>query len=332
MPENKKNRWMVRAGREGKWFDLFEEKGIVGLGWSVGESVSGKDESVIRQMVRDKYPDLSEQKIGQITGMISNFVIKMQPGDGVITYSPQTREYLVGKVVGKLRYSDEWDFDYFRSVDWEKNKVPRDSLSGDVRNSLGALLTIFSVTDHWPEIETKTSEEDKEPVSDEEVDVLVSEDDFGIELEAKIRDAIEGEIKKLSPRQMEYLVAALLKAMGYNSAVTVQSGDGGYDIYASPDGLLFELPRIRAEVKHRKGKMDVNDIRRFHSSKGDARGVYVSIGGFTKEGITEARGKDIMTLTLPQLADLVVQYYDKFDMEGRMLLPMKKTYLPAIKK
>lgn len=326
------NYWMVRAGADNYLFDTFEAQSIVGINFPQMGNVVGKTKEQISKIADEAYPGQSNQQKGGIVGRHEKFCEMMQIGDGVATYSSDTMEYLLGEVTGDCQYQDkESGYRHFRTVRWDlSKKVPRESLPDEVKNSLGSKITIFSIKPkYWQAMESAKTAAVVQTVTGDEEEVSDTQPPER-QWESDIRDAIEGEIKKLSPREMERLVAALLKAMGYNSTVTAQSGDGGYDIYASPDGLLFEEPRIRAEVKHRTGsKMDVGDIRRFASAKGDARGVYVSTGGFTKEAITEARGKDITVLKLPQLAELVVQYYDHFDIDGRMLLPMKKIYIPV---
>lgn len=61
--------------------------------------------------------------------------------------------------------------------------------------------------------------------------------------------------------------------------------DRGSDVFASPDGLGLEEPRIFVEVKHRpRSTMGADEIRAFLGGRrpGD-RCLYVSTGGFTKE-------------------------------------------------
>ena len=331
MKKQEQQYWMVRAGEGGRLFDKFKSDNIVAINFPRVGDATDKNEDGIREAVDQGYPDATNQKKGGIASMHANFCTIMKISDGVITYNRNTREYLLGEITSECKYQDREDgYRHFRAVRWDKN-ILRDSLPDEVKNSLGSLSTIFSIkTEHWEIMAKKDRVAAIEIASDDEECAVAETSLPERKWEDEISAAIEDAISKLSHRDMERLVALLLKAMGYNSTVTAQSRDGGYDIYASPDGLLCEEPRIRAEVKHRPGsKMDVGDIRRFDSAKGTARGVFVSTGGYTNEAITEARGKDITVLNLPQLAELVVQYYDKFDIDGRMLLPMKKIYLPV---
>ena len=87
----------------------------------------------------------------------------------------------------------------------------------------------------------------------------------------------------LSDSDMEILVAALLRAMGFKARVTPKGPDRGRDVIASPDGLGFQTPRIIAEVKHRNQAIDAERVRGFGGGlRGGDRGLYVSTGGFTK--------------------------------------------------
>ena len=92
---------------------------------------------------------------------------------------------------------------------------------------------------------------------------------------------------------------------------------GGDNILASPDGLGLSEPRIVVEVKHRKGQMGADKIRSFTGGlrPGD-KGLYVSTGGYSKEAKYEAE-RFITPLTLVDsdlLVNLIIQYYDKFDL------------------
>ena len=132
---------------------------------------------------------------------------------------------------------------------------------------------------------------------------------------------------------MEQLTAALLRAMDYRTRVTPKGPDRGLDVFASPDGLGFQEPRIKAEVKHRpKTQMGAPEIRSFLGGlrPGD-RGLYVSTGGYTKEAKYEAERANtpVTLLDLDELATLIVAHCEKFDLEGRRLVPLVRVYWPV---
>lgn len=330
MSKKEPNYWMVRAGKDGVLYDKFKSGNIIAINFpQVGDVTAAKSDGEIREVIDKAYPGANKQKTKSPFSAHRMFCLWMSPGDGVITKVADSREYLVGKVIGECQYQgEEQGYRHYRTVEWYEGTVSRDSLSPDAKNSLGGLGTIFQINEHWDEIYSQLSTDTQEKESQaegSESTVSVTDD-----LRAKVNLLVQDKIATLDWRQLEYLVAALFRAMGYKTLVTPPSGDGGTDIHASPDGLMIGEPRIRAEVKKRKdGKMNVGDIRRFDSARGTARGIFVCTGDYTKEAITEARGKDITVLNLEQLSELVVQYYHNFDAEGRDLLPMQKLYLPV---
>jgi restriction system protein len=77
--------------------------------------------------------------------------------------------------------------------------------------------------------------------------------------------------------------------------------------------------------------MGTSEIRSFLSvfREGDS-GLYVSTGGFSKDARLEAdRAQYSLTLVdLDDLARLVIEHYDRFDSEGRLLLNLVRIYWP----
>ena len=214
-----------------------------------------------------------------------------------------------------------------RKVTWTAT-VPRDMLPVDARNSLGAILTLFSVSDDAvTAIEQALS--DEFPVVTERIeenDIA----DAGEDVIEKAREFVKDTLQNLNWNDMEQLVAGLLRAMGYRATVSPVGPDRGRGIIASPDGLGLEDPRIVVEVKHRKGTIGAPEVRAFVGGLRRAKGVYVSTGGFTREAQYEAdRSETPLTLVdIDALARLVEQYYDQFDNDARAILPLRKVYWP----
>ena len=139
-------------------------------------------------------------------------------------------------------------------------------------------------------------------------------------------------IVNLDWKDMQELVAGILRAMGYKTMISPSGPDRGKDIIASPDGLGLEDPKIVVEVKHRKNStMGAPEIRSLLGGlRPNDKSLYVSTGGFSKEARYEAeRANNSLTLVdLDLLTDLIIQYYDQFDSESRTLLPLRKLYWP----
>lgn len=267
--------------------------------------------------------------------MFHKFRSVVKIGDQVISYDREKREYLVGVVKGDYQYKPGLvgDYPHLREVDWQ-GRVKRDDLSASSRNSLGSTLTLFSINDDvWADIQAalKGKKTAKDEAGDE--DEKSALDELRQEIAGKAHEFIKDKILALSADEMEELTAAILRGMGYRTRVTPKGPDRGVDVFASPDGLGLEEPRIKAEVKHRPGTaMGSQDIRSFLGGlrEGD-RALYVSTGGFTKDARYEAERANVplTLLDLDELAAQVVTHYENFDLEGRALIPLVRVYWPA---
>lgn len=284
--------WMIRAGRNGAYASNWIENGVIGIGWNLdGVDISAMSRDQIRAAYESLRPDESRPKIAAAAGQVTRFAHDMVEGSTVVMYDPQTRLYHVGKVVGPCEpVADSEAMTYRRSVVWTQ-EAPRDSLSTSSKNSLGAISTIFSISDEVmadalhaaaqpSRIDDGPTPSDDAPTDDEEARAATYND--GIE---RIKDRVN----LLDWEEMEQLVAGLLRAMGYYARVTPKGPDGSRDLIASPDALGLETPRIIAEVKHRKGAMGAPEVRSFIGGlRASDRGLYVSTGGFTREARYEA--------------------------------------------
>src|ERR1017187_6153465 len=105
------------------------------------------------------------------------------------------------------------------------------------------------------------------------------------------QEHIKDKIVKLSEDALPQLVAAVLRAMSFKTRISPKGPDGGWDIFASPDILGFQEPRIKVEVKHRpNAPIGAPDVRSFITAlRGRDKGLYVSSGGFTKDAKNETQ-------------------------------------------
>ena len=145
---------------------------------------------------------------------------------------------------------------------------------------------------------------------------------------------IEQYVQAINPYDLQKLVAALLRAMGYHVSWIAPPGpDKGVDILAHNDPLGTSTPRIKVQVKRRADRIRVDDLRSFMAILGEQDvGIFVSTGGFTSDAESEARTKETRKLTLVDLEKLVelwVENYDKIAESDRVLLPLKPVYYLA---
>lgn len=144
---------------------------------------------------------------------------------------------------------------------------------------------------------------------------------------------LKEKILALSPRGLEELSAALLRAMDYHTRVSHVGPDRGVDVLAARDPLILLDPRIKIQVKHRPNRrMSAPEIRELLSVlRSGERGLCVSTGGFSREAYYEAERSNIVIrlLDLHELCSLILQYYDRFDEPGKTILPLQKVYWPV---
>ena len=143
---------MVRAGENAFLIDDFKDLNVVAIGWEV-EDLSGKSPEDIKQIMIEMYPDSSNSSIGNNSAQVIKFVDDFNIGDFVISYNPNTRNYLVGKILSDYYYSDKlskkYNFESFRhlrDVEWI-GETNRDDLSQNSLKPLKSVITIFNLNE-----------------------------------------------------------------------------------------------------------------------------------------------------------------------------------------
>lgn len=328
------NSWMIRAGRGGVYIEDFE-KGYAAIGWSqLGDLTQYPSNESLREKFIEIYGNDKPSATANAIAMILKFRDQISAADHIVSYNPETREYLLGVDQGEYLYRPEvvGDYAHLRKVEW-LGRVSRDKLPQKAKNSLGSTLTLFSVNQDIIDafvaiLEGKITVSEAAGTDAVESEAVQLKD----ETVAQSHELIKDKIAALLPEEMEELVASILRAMGYKAKVSPKGPDRGVDVIASPDGLGLTQPRIKVEVKHRDGSMGAPAIRGFIGAlrEGDS-GLFVSTGGFSREARYEAeRSTFPLTLVdLDDLADLIVSHYESFDLDGRALIPLVRIYWPA---
>jgi len=287
------NNWMIRAGRGGTYIEDFEAKGYAAIGWSkLGDLTQYKTGDALKEAYLRKFSQAKPQAMANSVAMIVKFRDQIKKGDTIISYDTETRQYLVGEDQGQYLYKPDevGDYPQLRVVNWQ-GRVDRDALSQSAKNSLGSTLTLFSVSDDViAEMRAALSGKPRKVnVTEEALEESESFEILKDEVVGKSHELIKDKLASLLPEEMEEMVAAILRAMGYKAKVSPKGPDRGVDVIASPDGLGLTQPRIKAEVKHRDGAMGAPAMRGFIGTlrEGDS-GLFISSGGFTKEARYEA--------------------------------------------
>lgn len=331
--------WLIRAGRGGTRAAEFIAGAYVAVGFSqVVNAPSLPSVVSMADQLRAAHPDFSPQQVMVRANQLWRFCQNVAVGDSVVTYDPATRRYHLGVIRGPVKWVPDEDPDMpnHRAVDWQ-GVVGRDSLSASSRNSLGAIQTIILVpAAAAAELQNASFRSTTDPLpllpaADSPVSSPEAFDPF-IDLDEQAVERIKDRIARLDWEELQDLVAALLRAMGYRTAVALRGPDRGRDILATPDGFGFRPPRIYVEVKHRPGQtMGAPEVRAMRVGPlADDRGLFVSTGGFSREAYYEAEAgqRPITLMTLDGLTRAILDVYPNFDDEGRALLPLRRIYWP----
>ena len=326
--------WMVRAESDGSLFQPFIEKGLVAIGWTdVGDLGRFDSREALVTELREKYPGRSAGWYANAGGMLYRFSKELQAEDGVVSYDRTRRVYAVGKLQGEYTFDPEFDRAHpnVRRVDWNAMEVSRDTLATATKNSLGSTLTLFQLPelaeeDVWAAARGDHAGQSGDEEEADEEEKLLLED-----LKSSSIEFIKDRIVELDWEDMQFLVAGILRAMGYKTRISAPGPDRGVDIVASRDGFGFENPRIVVEVKHRTAQVGASGIRSFVGGRHvDDKCLYVSTGGFSREARYEADRANVLVklLDLHELAETLAETYETLDGEVQRLVPLRRIYWP----
>lgn len=145
---------------------------------------------------------------------------------------------------------------------------------------------------------------------------------------------IEGHLAAIDPFEFQELVADLLHAMGYHVTWKSPPGkDGGLDLIAFTDPLGTQSPRIKVQVKRQQAKVTSDGLKSFVALIGGQEvGIFVALGGFTKDAEDYARMQAQQRITLidaERLVELWIEHYRKLSDIARQRLPLAPIYFLA---
>ena len=330
--------WKINAGRRSVFAADFIERNVVAIGWrEAGDPLAAKSRAAMLELIAATYPDSTDRQNEVGSAQVWRFIHEIQIGDPVTTYDPIERVYHLGAINGAAVYrpGEIEQLPTQRSVRWT-SKVSRDALSMSAKGKLGAILTLFKVAPsaviELQALAAGGTRRSGPATVEPDEDLATEAADPYATLEDQALERIKDRLLALGWEDMQEIVAALLRALGYRTIVSPTGPDRGKDIIASPDGFGFQSPRIMVEVKHRKGAMGAPEIRAFLGGRHpEDRGLYVSTGGFTREAQLEAERASTVThlMALDGLARALIENYEKIDERGRALLPLTRLYWPS---
>jgi restriction system protein len=322
--------WGIHAGRTGDANTLFLKKNCIAIGWSeMGDLAQYKDSrEAFKSGFTKAYPGRKPGAIRTGSGQPYRFVNEVKAGDFVLYPSKIDKQVHIGCVTGSYQYNPSLEPGYpnQRSVDWLK-VMPRTAFTQGALYEIGSAMSFFQVKNYADEfIAALEGKPTPLPVTEDETLALVAED-----IEQTTQDFI---LKRLAQEfkghPLSHLVAHLLERMGYRTRVSPEGPDSGVDIIAHKDELGFEPPIIKVQVKGTEGSVGDPIVSALYGKVGTGEfGLLVTLGTFTNQAISFARGKsNLRLIDGEQLVSLILEHYEGFDSRYKGLLPLRKVYIP----
>lgn len=159
-----KNYWVIRMGEANKYADYAHENNLVAIGWNE----LNKDLSEYRALNKkeffktiipllDSTYGVNAKSNSMAAGQLFRFSNLVNIGDIVIVPNTKEREIYIGSIEGDYSYyqelPDDFKYQHRRKVKWIKTVSIQD-LSQNLRNSIGAMMTIFNINKCADEIES----------------------------------------------------------------------------------------------------------------------------------------------------------------------------------
>ena len=271
--------------------------------------------------------------------MLHQFASVISEDDIVLTPIKATNRVLFGKVVGPYKFDPESELERKRNtrpVEWIRTDVSRGDISAPFRNTLGSLLTLFSLDQHAEEINRILDRQvltgvDVTTSTTEIVQADLSDADHAANVEAAARERITDVLySHFDSYEFEELVRSVLVAIGYRARGGGRRGpDGGVDIVATSDALGLDPERIKVQVKHKQGAASRPDVQRLVGTLAQhERGLFVSLGGFSNDA-RRMEDPRVSLMDGDAFIDLILEYYERLDTEMQARLPLRRVYLPA---
>lgn len=321
---------MVKAGRHGEQEQGALDNSVVTIGWNEFGDLSNLSKSELTKLFLQIHPTAKKNQVSNAIGQLWRFTHEIQIGDLVVLPLKTQSAIAIGIVQGSYEYKElASDIKHIRSVSWEKT-LPRSAFDQDILYSLGALMTVCSISRNEAEKRIREMLQMGDISKPEEKEEGRTEKT--IDIEESARDQV---IKYIGAKFMGHdfarLVEAILNAQGYVTRNSPAGPDGGVDILAASGSLGFDKPWLCVQVKSSSSQVDPLILRQLQGVMTRVRaeqGLLVAWGGFTSNCTKEANDAFFSIRLWDQGAVLreIFKYYERFDDELKAELPLKKIW------
>lgn len=340
---NSKRLWLVRLGKHGEREAKALEESVLSIGFGISHDISHlKDrEALVEEMARI-FPEDKANRHRNFAAQINQFVNVAEVGDLVVTPFKTNSTIAIGLITGPYKAGPNGEVQ--RTVEWLKTDLPRDTFRQDLLYSFGAFMTVCEISRNnaldrvkavlatgkdpgdgsTPDLPGKTLVnlgDETEEASDQPIDLTQIARD---QIEKRIASVFVG-------HDFTNLVAAILRAQGYQTRVSPPGADNGVDIVAGSGPLGLESPRVVVQVKSGSVTVDQPTLQGLIGSTQDTQadhGLIVSWGGYTS-AVRRRMNELYFRVRLwgrDELVDNLLANYDRLPEDIRAELPLKRTW------
>ena len=278
--------WMIRADG-GRLYEAFRDTGIAAIGWTqlAHHAKAGMTKKELADLHLSIAPETKEKMAASVASQVWRFMNEVKVNDLVVTYSPENRTYLIGKVTGDCESrADLADagMPLARTVVWQEKEVHRDGLTDAAKSGLGSMLAVFVVPKQaMHELLGTTGDQ---PVQDvPEVTQEPAEVDPSSEMEWSV-DAL----RQLEWKRFEMLCVWYYEAMGFTVNTVPQGADGGVDATLYMKGKSDPIALVQCKAWRSPVKVEpVRALGGSMHSKKVRRGVFWSLAGFIGQPVQD---------------------------------------------
>lgn len=323
--------WIVRAGKNGEQESDIEEKEVCAIGWNnLPELTNISSKTELNTIFLKYYKNDNEHSTRNKVNQIWAFLKTIKIGDMVaIPLKTEPGMVKIAKIDGGYNFdASSSNIKHFRKVKWLKD-FHRSKFDQDIRNSLGAFLTVGQVRaqnaqqrveDLINGINVNKVESNDEPVVE-----TCPIDPESIAMD-KIIEIID---RKFDGHDFAKLIDSILRAKGFNTKLSPKGADHGVDILVSKGTLGFGEISICVQVKSSKSPTDEDRITHLKGvcDRFKAKyGLFVSWGGMTRSTRDEIN-QSFFTIQMwdqKKILEEIYANYEKLDDEIKLKLPLKR--------
>lgn len=324
--------WAMRLGEGGKYVDQGRKGDFVAIGWEKSADLTwlnrgdASSEQLVSKLsneyLKNYGSNLSKNRVAMQVGQLIRFVRDMGQNDIVVVPDTARRKIMIGKITSDYQYKPNWgdecSYQHRRDIGWLK-EIDRNDVSEKLRNSLGAIMTVWSLERHHAELDQILT-----GVKTQGVSKTVT----GKALLGKVVDRFYD----MSWKDFQDFVANLLGNMGFDATTTQYVSDKGVDVIGNLNAEGIANITLRVQVKRVRGNVGIEEVQRIRGTlEKDEHGSIVTSGGFTKQAQEEAQAPNKVPISLidgEKLAELLLGHYDDLDEKYREVLGVRRVNLP----